>query len=818
MAPTSADRSPPVPEEEPALLSLEAGASLEALLRDQRALSSGIADAASVDEVVERCARFASAVVGVDVVAVHRVDEGGALVLSALLGAGRATERALARIPPRRPEARIMGERAGEGACEPALRELPRALAAAEEPEPITGSFVVPFLHRERPLGALLVASRSLAALPSPLLDALETLGTLAGEALARLSAEASARASAAEYAALVQASLDGFVVVGEGGRILDANDAFCAMVGRPRDALASLGIAELDAERSPAEIEALLSTMRARGFARFDVRMRRADGGALHAEVSAWAVPGRGHIVSFVRDRTEETRARAALEEHERRYQSVLRGSMDGFAVVTADGALLEANPVLCEMLGHTREELLSRRAVDFAAVLGQEAAIAMLAEVRARGRARFEGALRGRGGRALPVEVSAWSSDADGTVLAFVRDLSARRRAEADLREREAQLRQAQKMEAVGRLAGGVAHDFNNLLTVILSCADLVAQAVPATSQAAADLEEVRRAAERAEGLTRQLLAFSRKSIVRPELLDVGEVIASVERMLRRLIGEDVMLVVSRARASEVRVDRGQLEQVLMNLAVNARDAMPSGGRLSIAARDVQIDASDAAADPSLRAGRFVRLTVTDDGCGMDDATLARLFEPFFTTKAPGKGTGLGLSTVYGIVQQNEGLIRVRSAPSRGTTFEIDLPLAEAVQAPARDDAPSPLPTSHRGRVLVVEDEPGLRVLVRRVLVSAGYDAMVAASAQEAIALFERESCAFDLLLTDVVMPGMDGRALSEQLRARLPALRVLYMSGYAENVLGQHGVFDDGVHLLAKPFTARVLVERVQRALTT
>jgi CheY-like chemotaxis protein len=369
---------------------------------------------------------------------------------------------------------------------------------------------------------------------------------------------------------------------------------------------------------------------------------------------------------------------------------------------------------------------------------------------------------------------------------------------------------------MEAVGRLAGGVAHDFNNLLTVIESYADLAAEGMADDDPLAGDLQEIRRAAERAAMLTRQLLAFSRKSILRLEVLAVSEVILGVEKMLRRLIGEDVELVVVAGETAAVKADRGQLEQILMNLAVNARDAMPDGGRLEITASDVRVSDASALELLDVTPGHCVRITVADTGCGMDEATLSRIFEPFFTTKGPGKGTGLGLATVYGIVKQSGGAIRVRSEVGRGTTFEIDLPRAEQVavsESPLR--AASPRAVGHE-TILVVEDEQDVRVLVKRLLESSGFSVLVAASPDEAEAIFASRGPSIDLLLTDVVMPGMNGRALADRFRAARPALRVLFMSGYNESVLGPHGVVDDGIQLLLKPFAAHQLASAVRGAL--
>ncbi|HXF94697.1 MAG TPA: response regulator [Gemmatimonadales bacterium] len=381
---------------------------------------------------------------------------------------------------------------------------------------------------------------------------------------------------------------------------------------------------------------------------------------------------------------------------------------------------------------------------------------------------------------------------------------------------RELERQLQQAQKMEAIGRLAGGIAHDFNNLLTAIIGYADLLAENLADRPGASADLDEIRRAAERAADLTRRLLAFSRKQILEPRVVDLNALVTDFERMLRRLIGEDVELRLALApELGLVRADPGQLEQVIMNLAVNARDAMPSGGKLAIETANVELDAAYAARHVGVTPGRYVMLAVSDTGTGMDQATKARLFEPFFTTKPPGKGTGLGLSMVYGIVKQSGGNIWVYSEPGRGTTFKIYLPQVEAGEEP--EAAAGPIrDTRGTETVLVVEDAEPVRTLARRVLEERGYRVLEAQTAAEAQVAAELHRGPLDLILTDVVLPDLSGRELAERLTARWPALKVLYMSGYTDDSIVQHGVLEAGVAYLQKPFTPESLAAKVRGVL--
>jgi nitrogen-specific signal transduction histidine kinase/ActR/RegA family two-component response regulator len=381
----------------------------------------------------------------------------------------------------------------------------------------------------------------------------------------------------------------------------------------------------------------------------------------------------------------------------------------------------------------------------------------------------------------------------------------------------ELEDRLRQAQKMEAVGRLAGGVAHDFNNLLQVIQGHARFALEALPEPGDLREDLEAVYAASERAARLTRQLLAFSRKQILQPRELDLNAVVRGVMPMLGRLIGEDIAVVTHLApRLGAVTADPAQLEQVLVNLAVNARDAMPEGGTLGIETADVALDAAACERrDGPVAPGAYVRLAVRDTGAGMDEATRARAFEPFFTTKAPGKGTGLGLATVYGIVRQSGGCVTVSSAPGAGTTVVVELPRTSAPE-PARPAADAPAPGRGTGTVLLVEDDATVRQFVRRVLEWQGYAVLEAAHGPDALRVAAEHGGRIDLVLTDVVMPGMSGRALAEALTASRPGLRVLFMSGYTDDEILRRGLGTTGVALLEKPFTAEALRDAVRREL--
>ena len=385
------------------------------------------------------------------------------------------------------------------------------------------------------------------------------------------------------------------------------------------------------------------------------------------------------------------------------------------------------------------------------------------------------------------------------------------------AERKKLEEQLRQAQKMEAIGQLTGGIAHDFNNMLTVIIGYSELMLQRLKADDPLRSEVEQVKEAGVRASLLTRQLLAFSRKQVLQPRVLDLNAVLTNMDRMLQRLIGEDIDLVTVPAPGlGRVLADPGQIEQVIMNLAVNARDAMPQGGKLTTETANVELDEAYARQHGPVQPGPYVMLAVSDTGCGMDAETQARIFEPFFTTKEVGKGTGLGLSTVYGIVKQSSGDIWVYSEPGRGTTFKIYLPWVEGAVdtvepgvAPARDVRGSET-------ILLVEDDVGIRRLVRQVLAERGYWVLEAIHGTHAIQISEQHTVPIHLLVTDVVMPGMSGRELAEHLKPSRPNMKVLFMSGYTDKAIVHHGELDPGTAYLQKPFTPDALAREVREVL--
>ncbi len=417
-----------------------------------------------------------------------------------------------------------------------------------------------------------------------------------------------------------------------------------------------------------------------------------------------------------------------------------------------------------------------------------------------------RPDGTARWLRARAFPVR------DADGRVYRVAgvcRDIT-------EYRLLEEQFRQAQKMEAVGRLAGGVAHDFNNILSVILTYTAMLIGQMKIGDPIRADIEEIQRAGERATELTRQLLAFSRQQVLEPKVVDLGHVVVDLERMLERLLGEDIVLSILTTRpGGKVHVDPSQIEQIVMNLAVNARDAMPKGGKLTFEVSDVELDAAYASAHHEVTAGAYVMLAVTDTGSGMDRATVERIFEPFFTTKEKGKGTGLGLATVFGIVRQSGGHIHVYSEPGIGTTFKIYIPRTDRALTGTQQVAAA---GNLRGTetVLVVEDDEQVRKITRSILERSGYNVLDAQNAGEATLISEQFGAKIHLLLTDVVLPRMSGRQLAERLAPARPEMKVLFVSGYTESSIIHHGVLDAGIAFLQKPITPDALLRRVREVL--
>jgi len=516
---------------------------------------------------------------------------------------------------------------------------------------------------------------------------------------------------------------------------------------------------------------------------------------------------------------RRERHQALAALAESERRYRTLFDQAGDIVFVVSRQGRFLDVNRTTCERLGYSREELLRMGPAEINAAPFRDDVARRIQRIFEQGSLLFETELLHRDGRRIPVEVHSCVTEYDRqpAILSVVRDLTERRRLEE-------QLRQAQKMEAMGRLAGGVAHDFNNLLTVISGYTNLALRRLAPDDSLRGDLSRILDATERAATLTRQLLAFSRRGSWQPVRLDLNRVIKDFLKMLERMIGEDVRTVVQLAPDLHPLLgDPGHLEQVLMNLAVNARDAMPTGGQLVIATANTRLEHADVSRlGCDLQPGDYVQLTVSDDGVGMDEETRRHVFEPFFTTKPAGKGTGLGLAVVFGIVTQHGGHIAVDSQSGRGTTFRIYLPACqspaeEQMQAAAQAAGESAGALAGTETVLLAEDEESIRSLMQLALEGYGYRVLAADSAGQALQLVRTRRERVALLVSDVVMPDMSGPALYDALRAEVPQLKVLFLSGYSSERLREHGLPAEAT-LLSKPFGLLDLVRKVRQVLDT
>jgi len=509
------------------------------------------------------------------------------------------------------------------------------------------------------------------------------------------------------------------------------------------------------------------------------------------------------------------EAKARAALRASEASYGTLVEHAPVGIYRSTPQGKVLSVNGAVVRMLGYdsAAEVLRLDMARDVYADPAERQRLVDRDTYTDRQYDDVEATWKRKDGHLLTVQLSVRAvRNGAGHVEyyeTFVRDVT-------DQRRLQQQLLQSQKMEAVGRLAGGIAHDFNNLLTVITSYSDLLLEDLGTDDPKRSDVEQVRKAADGAAALTRQLLAFSRQQVVEPRVVSLNAVVESLQKILHRVLGEDVELATTPGPdLGAVRADVGQLEQVLMNLAVNARDAMPTGGKLTIETGNVEHDPAFARGHGAAAVRQFVMLAVTDTGVGMDEATKARIFEPFFTTKALGKGTGLGLATVYGIVQQSGGFIWVYSEPDHGTTFKIYLP---RVDAPAERAAVAAVAPVARGTetVLLAEDAAAVRAVARQVLERQGYTVLEAPDGELALHLAQRHSGPIHLLLTDVVMPGMSGRQLADRLAHARPDIKVLYASGYTDDSVVRHGVLEEGTPYLQKPFTPESLARKVRDVL--
>jgi len=507
--------------------------------------------------------------------------------------------------------------------------------------------------------------------------------------------------------------------------------------------------------------------------------------------------------------------KAEEAMHASEARLRAIFENSFDALLLIQADGTISESSPSCARVIGYSKEALIGCDAFELIHPDDQSAiqhefyrqlripnsTVSAVCRIK-----HQDGSWRW-------AEMRRTNMLHDPNVSALVtnfRDIT-------DQRAAEEQLRQAQKMEAVGRLAGGIAHDFNNLLTVINGYGELATNSLPAGHPSRELLGEMTKAGERAANLTQQLLAYSRKTVLAPKLIDVNAIISDMERLLRRLISEDIEFIARlQPNMGLIHADPGHLEQVIVNLVVNARDAMPGGGTLTIETQQVHLDSTQLESNPGVRPGEFAMISVNDTGYGMTPEVLAHLFEPFFTTKEVGKGTGLGLAAVHGIVKQSGGHLTVDSAPGAGATFRIYFPLAETIASTTQAEGGIRSAPKGTETVMLVEDESAVRSLARHVLRGCGYIVLDAAEGRAALELAERREQPIQLLITDVVMPEIGGREVAERLSAIHPETRVLYMSGYTEDAVMRHGILEEQVNFLQKPFSPLELARKVRQVL--
>ena len=653
----------------------------------------------------------------------------------------------------------------------------------------------------------------------TPVADSTGTVVSLIAQVIdvtARRDAEAAVHETELLFRAAFDDAATGMLLTVAAGRIVRANAAFVDLLGYGVEELEQMSVLDITHSADRAVTREHIERMGRGEVDRvvFEKRYVRNDGSAVWVQIATSPVrdDASGEVTCFITQVVDLT----ARRESEARFRRLFESSPQGIAVVSRDGRVLEANPALGQILGRTSDELVGLSFTDFTHPDDCAVDVGLYAQLMAGDLAHYELEKRyvRKDGAIVWGHVTVFALPDPGkgprVAIGILSDITERHALEE-------QLRQSQRMEAIGQLAGGVAHDFNNLLTAVTSYCDLATDALSDGREPLiqASVEGIRSAADRAAEVTQQLLAFSRRQVLELAPLDLNAAITDQMRFLRRLLGEDVEIRLALdPDVPAVTMDRGQLTQVVMNLAVNARDAMPGGGILTIETQNVVLDR--APTTTGLLSGPHVLLAVSDTGCGMDEATCLRAFEPFFTTKDSGKGTGLGLPTVLGIVEQSGGRVSVYSEPDLGTTFKVYMPSGSS--KPATPAAPVAPATAARplgsGTILLVEDNDAVRRPVARLLADLGYDTVEADGPEQALALAEGRT--LDLIVTDVVMPGMNGRQLSEKLMSAQPGVKVLYMSGYTDDAVIARGVIEPGTAFLQKPFGVDRLAQKIRELL--
>ncbi len=710
---------------------------------------------------------------------------------------------------------------------------LGMALWAAQW-QPCTVQQLEPGLRRKT-LGELMITNATFALAPLIILLQVSQIGaewrvvrfSLLGVSIVCYAArsgisqfrEAKSARAVETHALAMETAADGISILGRGGEHVYANSAFARMMGfeearamlgkRWRDVYDARDVALLEEQIR----ESLKQYVRWSG----QVSRRRRDETRIPLEMAITAMPD-GGLVCVARDISERLTAERARSETEAKYKMFVEqvAAVSYIAEAGLHGQWLYVSPQVEAIFGYTAEEWLagSERWIRF--VPEEDQPIIQAAEENCSRGKRFQAEYRltRKDGQVIWVSDTAVlvpGSESHPLMEGIIVDITERR-------QLENQLQQARRMEAVGRLAGGVAHDFNNLLTIIKGYVELALNRSVGQPELQGNIQHIADASERAVRLVRQLLAFSRKQVLKPKVLDLNSIVVSMDKLLRRLMSENIDMETRVGQnIGTVKADPSQIEQVILNLIVNARDAMPEGGKLLIETANVELDATFAPDQAAVSPGPYVMLSVADTGTGISPDALPHIFEPFYTTKESSRGTGLGLSTVYGIVKQSGGHVSVTSELGKGTTFKVYLPQVEdAVHAPPKVEASESTSGEGKETILLVEDEPAVRELTRMVLAERGYSVVEALNPEDAVRLAGKYGAEIHLLLTDVVMPGMSGRELAKKLTARHPNLRVLYMSGYTYNVIAENGTLEEGLSFLQKPFTPRTLVQRVRETL--
>jgi two-component system cell cycle sensor histidine kinase/response regulator CckA len=639
-----------------------------------------------------------------------------------------------------------------------------------------------------------------------------------------RKKGEVESRGDASDRAELhrvfFEEAADGMFIADPRGRYVAVNPRGTELTGYSREELLNMTISSLipqeDLDRDPFKIEDL----REGRIVVNERSIRRKDGNLVPVEISARMLPD-GNLLGIVRDITKRKAAEDALRQSEERFRLTFETSPDSININRLeDGMYVDINEGFTRITGFEREDVIGKTSLAVNIWHDPKDREELVRGLRQNGfYSDLEAKFRRKDGSLAYGQMSARVIMLQGVphIISVTRDITERKQAEADKERLRAQLVHAQKMESVGRLAGGVAHDFNNMLGVILGHTELATMQVDPAQPIHANLKEIHKAAQRSADLTRQLLAFARKQTVAPKVLDLNTTVGDMFKMLQRLIGEDIDLLWKPKEALwPARIDPAQVDQILVNLSVNARDAIARVGKITIETDNITFDETYCAAHLGSVSGEYVMLAVSDDGCGMNKEILEHLFEPFFTTKGAGQGTGLGLATVYGIVKQNEGFINVYSEPNQGTTVKIYLPrfAGEALESVGAGAAQTP--RGHGETILLLEDEAAILDIGKAMLELLGYTVLTAGRPGEALRQAEAHTGEIHLLITDVVMPEMNGRDLAAQLSAIKPGLKCLFMSGYTANVIVHHGILDEDIQFLQKPFSFHGLATKVREVL--